>query len=1047
MQGGAGVDAGMNVTVIECKDCLARFFYSEEARQRDLRRGGTPPERCSTCRPLHRREFQRIGLSHVDIVKLREHGSGGLGTFRRPPRERTPLVLAPPTIPKFPIEPIAAKLVADILGESAARVHVVVGPTGSGKSTWLPLRLLREDEIVRHGPIFVTEPRIPATEGPARFVGKMLHGAPADSHDDRWLAGPGLAVGYRHSQVGETCTDHANRLVYMTDGTLLGMIGRGELARASVVMIDEAHESTTNIQLILGLLRDRLYQYPRLHVIVASATVDAESFVAFFESGGHAVELYRGTGFTYPILDLYADDAVAHLSQPAVEHVPWQVIDESEARDRLIEPSPCWVAGDAPPKEPYPLRYYPQFEALVATGDAGLDLALRYALKTAEWARARAELRACIEVERFEWPKSQTSDALKGAKALTALTDWAADTVISIAEREIVEASRRRERWKRRAELGWPDLVEPRRRGHILVFLPTNAAIDDCAKALEDALRTHVARYPSETDKNVVCPFSRARDEADRDEVSRDWPLSDDRRKVVLGTNLAETSLTLDGLVHVVDTGLISEEIYDLRQGKRVPTVPHSQAGRRQRVGRVGRKEPGESRRLYTRAELRVARAFTRPQIERSSGVDALLSLASAGVPVSTFEEADKSIGGVSLLSLPPVEVMRQALANARSDGALTAEGDLTPLGSELRSLNVEPFTWRRLLVDADRLGLLWEVATFLAFAKLPDVRGSSGKRRWLYSPSNHEDDEDGNDESDAQDPETTDPLARYREADLAIRHRALRAGMKDDLALYLMLWQGWFRRPVAERATWAASYGLSHAALKWVTRTLGVDPGTVRDECGWLPHFYAFDQKGVMSRDVQFDRLDQVRHLLALYLPECEVPNGPRKLARGCVEIGDRERMLAFGGNEKGGYAHLVWIDARWPTDDRVPRDPVTIARVFAANHGRRRIVQAPFATAEKLTRLPPPSEGVPIPAAADVAAWLLRRATEIDARSLVRVTITHDEHARMAFARLDDGALVPIEHMQPGASRGQRWSARLDRYPKQHPTHIAAILLERVT
>ena len=149
------------------------------------------------------------------------------------------------------------------------QVAVVVGPTGSGKSTVLPYRLINpplgipEDRFTRYGQVLITQPRIQATRNIPAFVAKDLYGS---------SIGSGFDVGFRYKN--NPYSDWRNRLVYATDGTLINWIASGQIANLSVIMIDEAHERSLNIDLILGLLKKLLPRYPHLKLIVASATID-----------------------------------------------------------------------------------------------------------------------------------------------------------------------------------------------------------------------------------------------------------------------------------------------------------------------------------------------------------------------------------------------------------------------------------------------------------------------------------------------------------------------------------------------------------------------------------------------------------------------------------------------------------------------------------------------------------------------------------------------------------------------------------------------------
>jgi HrpA-like RNA helicase len=192
------------------------------------------------------------------------------------------------------------------------RVAVLEAGTGTGKSTFGPFRLMNPPERpprpdgkplfspTAHGPIVVTEPRIPATTGVATFVGESL----CYGHQNCTKhIGPGFPVGYQKS--GEKFWDDACRLIYVTDGSMINWIREGRLARIGTVIVDEAHERSENIDLILALLRDQLPRHPHLRVIIASATIDKDFFIEYFggEDKVHYqyVDAVKGVGYGVPL--------------------------------------------------------------------------------------------------------------------------------------------------------------------------------------------------------------------------------------------------------------------------------------------------------------------------------------------------------------------------------------------------------------------------------------------------------------------------------------------------------------------------------------------------------------------------------------------------------------------------------------------------------------------------------------------------------------------------------------------------------------------------
>ncbi len=204
---------------------------------------------------------------------------------RRPRRYRLAFVdaLPQPNLRIPPELPIAEH--ADAIRQALDRhpVLIVAGATGSGKTTQLPKLALAagrgQDRIIG-----CTQPRRLATLTVARRVAEEL-GVPL-----------GAQVGYQHRY--ERRVSEATRVKFMTDGVLLAETRRDPLLRAyDTLIIDEAHERSLNIDLLLGLLKRLLTQRRDLRVIVSSATLDPARFAAFF---GDAPVLHIA-GRTYPI--------------------------------------------------------------------------------------------------------------------------------------------------------------------------------------------------------------------------------------------------------------------------------------------------------------------------------------------------------------------------------------------------------------------------------------------------------------------------------------------------------------------------------------------------------------------------------------------------------------------------------------------------------------------------------------------------------------------------------------------------------------------------
>lgn len=415
------------------------------------------------------------------------------------------------------------------------QVVVVESPTGSGKTTQLPV-ILHEAGYSDRGVIGVTQPRRIAAVSVSDVIGRQL-----DRKEPAFVA---------YKMRFDDRTGPATRIKVMTDGILLQEVKHDQdLSAYSVVIVDEAHERSLNIDFALGLLKRALVARPELRVIVSSATINAEVFSAYFDNA----PIVRIDTQPHPVQVLYSS--------------PGPSADQSAEAGR-----------------------FEQRRAREAAYDALLD-------------RIVAVIRRMI--------REQTAD------------------------------------------------------GDFLVFLPGEQAIKDCVQRLYQLPEREVL---------YVLPLYGRLSREDQEAV---FPPAPDRKlKVVVATNIAETSITIDGITTVIDSGLAKTNHYNPRSyTSALIEGPISRASADQRKGRAGRTRPGRVYRLYQRESYETRPLFETEEIYRTDLSEVVLRMAELGI--RDFERFD-------FISSPGAGNIAGAVETLRVLGALDELRVLTQVGHEM---------------------------------------------------------------------------------------------------------------------------------------------------------------------------------------------------------------------------------------------------------------------------------------------------------------------------------------------------------------------------
>lgn len=444
------------------------------------------------------------------------------------------------------------------------QVVIVKADTGSGKSTQLPKFLLEwysskgearthtsEREARPHNlfKIGVTEPR--------RLAAISIADRLREELEDETL----VSTKIRFWEQGQSDAP----IKVMTDGILLQEFRRDRLFRQySAIVIDEAHERSLNIDILLGIFKTVLHERPEFKLIVASATLDAKLFEEFYDNSC----VMEAEGRTFPVdVEYYFGDGST----------------DSPTLSKVTE-------------------------------------------------RSRSEL--------AEGPRNRDTSG----KGDSGLLDEARDAILDL---------------------------ETRHRDHLLCFLPTERDIQDLAGELAHELDS--ARF------DILPLYGRM----SPDEQRRIFKHTE-KTRVVLATNIAETSLTIPGIAYVVDTGTARISRYNAQsriQG--LPVEDISKASARQRTGRAGRVKPGVCIRLYSPEDFEKRDEFTEPEIRRSNLANVVLQLRSLGLELENFP----------FLQPPPNSAFRGAYKTLFELGALTADnasGQVTKLGCEMTRLPMD---------------------------------------------------------------------------------------------------------------------------------------------------------------------------------------------------------------------------------------------------------------------------------------------------------------------------------------------------------------------
>ncbi|HSV94462.1 MAG TPA: helicase-related protein [Spirochaetia bacterium] len=213
--------------------------------------------------------------------------------------------------------------------------------------------------------------------------------------------------------------------------------------------------------------------------------------------------------------------------------------------------------------------------------------------------------------------------------------------------------------------------------GDILIFMPGKKEISDTID--------NILGIINQKDVEIM-PLHAEMSPEDQDKIL----ISSSKRKIIVATNIAETSITIDGVIHVIDSGLIKQTQFDPRSGiEQLVLTEHAISGLDQRKGRAGRTAPGFCYRLYTEESLRRRPQYQTPEIQRSNLSQVVLAMKKVGI---------ENVNDFDFLDHPGKKALVHAVDLLTSLGALDHHGEITEIGDWMVELAVEPCLGRMII-------------------------------------------------------------------------------------------------------------------------------------------------------------------------------------------------------------------------------------------------------------------------------------------------------------------------------------------------------------
>ncbi|KAL5791681.1 hypothetical protein ACOSP7_000275 [Xanthoceras sorbifolium] len=572
------------------------------------------------------------------------------------------------------------------------QVVLISGETGCGKTTQVPQFLL--DYVWGKGEtckIVCTQPRrISATSVAERI-----------SYERGENVGDNIGYKIRLESKG----GRHSSIVFCTNGVLLRLLvskgactskleasnnpAKNDVSALTHIIVDEIHERDRYSDFMLAMMRDMLPSYPHFRLILMSATLDADRFSQYF--GG--CPIIRVPGFTYPVKTFYLEDVLSIVKSAKSSHLdsattsvpnedPELVEEDRSSLDEAI--NLAWsndefdLLLDLLSSEGAPKVYNYQhsvtgltplmvFAAKGRVGDVCMLLTLgadcHLEAKNGTTALQQAEKENQQEVAQIIKKHMETSKSDSMKQQLL-------DKYLSTVNPELIDVVLIEQLLRR--------ICSDSEDGAILVFLP---GWEDINRIRE---RLHANPFLKDTSRFVIISLHSMVPSVEQKKVFKRPPPG--CRKIILSTNIAETAITIDDVVYVIDSGRMKEKSYDPYNN--VSTLQSSwvsKASAKQREGRAGRCQPGICYHLYSKLRAASLPDFQVPEIKRIPIEELCLQVKLIDPNCKIEDFLKKTLD-------PPVSAtICNAITVLQDIGALTLEEKVTELGEKLASLPIHP--------------------------------------------------------------------------------------------------------------------------------------------------------------------------------------------------------------------------------------------------------------------------------------------------------------------------------------------------------------------